>query len=594
MKKESQRSQDQRWVWLREAAKGLHQLYHLLHQKAQGKPDKKVKVLWVRKLRCTMERWNMSFAVTPVTSATDSLEKHTHQATQNGILIKLGLLKGGNLMNWWMIERGDLLFALKEERTRLKPVSLVNTRTSFWKKMKITIETRSASTFRHWRRRSRIRFVLRIQITLAQGEWSGAKKTKTIFNGCNRRQWGRINQTIGIPSRIQKISQRNRCSTYLKNWCPNNQMRSMEWRQLTGKTLHGSICLWLVMNKSPVLILYCVWVRYTRTLAQTQHGKKDWSSSKVQRNTESWTELMVSQLNSSGISSQDSTRCSSVKKFKSYCWDWMKHQRILLDGSSLCRCSMTSHGDQKTTRENAIQMLNSFLHLQEDSEQDDGHFLVLVQRKSGILSVKIAHKVNGTRWQKNDGDTRRKRTPSPSPLSTGVLKSKGGGQLSIHYCADLKTITTVFRTISSVNQLCLYGAVAEMCEEYESYHAGRPIVWEQSSSSLVPNVINTNVPLNNDDPTHKELLLQRYGERIEKLSQQDKLSNFCTDAGFLTIVEVGQHFMTKDTEGFSQFTDAVACREYTLRRRYIWTEGLDQRKHPNWACIGSYNLLPAR
>ena len=105
-----------------------------------------------------------------------------------------------------------------------------------------------------------------------------------------------------------------------------------------------------------------------------------------------------------------------------------------------------------------------------------------------------------------------------------------------------------------------------MFEEYESY-AGTPVVEEQSSSSFVPNVINTNVLLNNDDPTQKELLLQRHGERIEKLSQQDKLSKFCTDAGFLlTVVEVGQYFMTKDTEEFSQFTDAVACREYTLPR----------------------------
>ena len=57
-----------------------------------------------------------------------------------------------------------------------------------------------------------------------------------------------------------------------------------------------------------------------------------------------------------------------------------------------------------------------------------------------------------------------------SPLSRGVLKSKGGGKLSIHCCADPATIETVFRTIASVNQLSLYGAVAEMCEEYESYH----------------------------------------------------------------------------------------------------------------------------
>ena len=38
------------------------------------------------------------------------------------------------------------------------------------------------------------------------------------------------------------------------------------------------------------------------------------------------------------------------------------------------------------------------------------------------------------------------------------------------------------------------------------------------------------------------------------------------DAGFLNVVEIGQYFMTKDTADFSQFTDAVACREYTLPR----------------------------
>ena len=40
----------------------------------------------------------------------------------------------------------------------------------------------------------------------------------------------------------------------------------------------------------------------------------------------------------------------------------------------------------------------------------------------------------------------------------------------------------------------------------------------------------------------------------------------CTDAGFLTTVEVGQYFITKDTEEFSQFTESVACREYTFPR----------------------------
>ena len=87
----------------------------------------------------------------------------------------------------------------------------------------------------------------------------------------------------------------------------------------------------------------------------------------------------------------------------------------------------------------------------------------------------------------------------------------------------------------------------------------------QSSSSLVLSVIKTEVPLDCDDLANKDLLLQQYGERIEELSQQDKLSKFCMDAGFLNVVEIGQYFMTKDTAEFSQF-HAVACREYTLPR----------------------------
>ena len=57
-----------------------------------------------------------------------------------------------------------------------------------------------------------------------------------------------------------------------------------------------------------------------------------------------------------------------------------------------------------------------------------------------------------------------------TPLSRGQLKSKGHGKLSIHNAADQETIETIFRIIVSANQLSLYGAVAEMCEEYESLH----------------------------------------------------------------------------------------------------------------------------
>ena len=55
-------------------------------------------------------------------------------------------------------------------------------------------------------------------------------------------------------------------------------------------------------------------------------------------------------------------------------------------------------------------------------------------------------------------------------------------------------------------------------------------------------------------------------ERVERLPQQDWLIKICTDAGFLKTVEVGQYFMTKHIDEFSQFTEPVTCREYTWPR----------------------------
>ena len=81
--------------------------------------------------------------------------------------------------------------------------------------------------------------------------------------------------------------------------------------------------------------------------------------------------------------------------------------------------------------------------------------------------------------------------------------------------------------------------------------------------SIVLSEIKTEVPVENDDPTSQNFLLQQYEERIEKLSQQDKLRKFCMDAEFLSVVENGRYFMTKDTTEFSQF-HAVTCCEHTL------------------------------
>ena len=155
-----------------------------------------------------------------------------------------------------------------------------------------------------------------------------------------------------------------------------------------------------------------------------------------------------------------------------------------------------------------------------------------------------------------------------SPLSRGTLKNKGGGKLSKHFRADGDTIETVFRTIISVNQLSIYGAVSDLCDEYIICQArtGGPVLAEQSDPLFEPASLLMKTPTPSTEDPAQEDLLQKYQERVERHSQQNRVIKICTAAGFLTTVEVGQYFMTKDTEEFSQFTEPVACREYTLPR----------------------------
>ena len=153
-----------------------------------------------------------------------------------------------------------------------------------------------------------------------------------------------------------------------------------------------------------------------------------------------------------------------------------------------------------------------------------------------------------------------------TPLSRGKLKSKRHGKLSIHFAADQDTIETIFRIFVSANELSLHGAVANMCEECESLHdrSGQPD--KVMGQSIVLSEIKTEVLLENDDPEYQNFLLQRYEERIERLSQTDKVSKFCMDAGFISVVEIGQYVMTKDN---GEQIYAMACREYTLPRNDV-------------------------
>ena len=57
---------------------------------------------------------------------------------------------------------------------------------------------------------------------------------------------------------------------------------------------------------------------------------------------------------------------------------------------------MTSHEDLQTMNGNVMLTPISFLKMQEDSHQHDGHSSGLDQKRSGILLMLTKHKENGT------------------------------------------------------------------------------------------------------------------------------------------------------------------------------------------------------
>ena len=91
--------------------------------------------------------------------------------------------------------------------------------------------------------------------------------------------------------------------------------------------------------------------------------------------------------------------------------------------------------------------------------------------------------------------------PCSDSLSRGKLESKGHGNCRFTLLPTKKQLI-LFRIIVSANQLSLYGAVANMCEECESCHDRSGQLDKVMGQSIVLSEMTTEVPLENDDTQH--------------------------------------------------------------------------------------------
>ena len=99
-----------------------------------------------------------------------------------------------------------------------------------------------------------------------------------------------------------------------------------------------------------------------------------------------------------------------------------------------------------------------------------------------------------------------------SAFERGSLRSKGGGKLSIHFCGDTDTVGVVLRTIISVDQFSVHGAVADMCDELPSRisdcseSTGRLVAEDKSETMLVPTELSTTTkPLLTNEKVSRKL-----------------------------------------------------------------------------------------
>ena len=99
-----------------------------------------------------------------------------------------------------------------------------------------------------------------------------------------------------------------------------------------------------------------------------------------------------------------------------------------------------------------------------------GHCLSwgLDQKKSGTEPVLTTEMEPGIEWQNKRWQFFRSDHPifrASSAFERGELRSKGGRKKSIHFNGSTETIELLIRTVIAANQLSIYGAVADLCDE---------------------------------------------------------------------------------------------------------------------------------
>ena len=192
----------------------------------------------------------------------------------------------------------------------------------------------------------------------------------------------------------------------------------------------------------------------------------------------------------------------------------------------------------------------------------------LDEKKSGTEPIHT-HKPDGS-WDRMAQEMMANFSGSGHPVfrgtsgfARGELKSRGGGKKSFHFNGSNENIELLLRTVISANQLSIYGAVADLCDEVPNRirARGKPAAPEHLEKVEIPTVLSKAENSTNEQQWGN--LRQEYEQKFEQLPEDQKLSKLCSDAG-LKLVEREQYFYTLETQEGQRMQHF--CREYTLPR----------------------------
>ena len=169
-------------------------------------------------------------------------------------------------------------------------------------------------------------------------------------------------------------------------------------------------------------------------------------------------------------------------------------------------------------------MPNLSSHLREDLVLSNGRLLDQVLKRSGILP-RTVHKEPGTTlrskccWnlQKVDVLFSVQRLHCPGVFSR-AKDVENCRYISLRMETQLIQFIVLF--FLSVNQLSVYGAVAAVCEEFESHQdrSGKPEIL--MGQSIVLGQVKAEDLLQNENPMNDQITWQQYIQQVESLSPE--------------------------------------------------------------------------